>query len=201
LVVREMPEGGCLLERPPRTAAGSGQTTEPIRALVKFTADTSMTVEVGVGGDGSDPAQAEWSWTEAEAADGAPLGWVAFEIGIEAPDQQGSYDYAARARIGGESNPWMICDLDGSLNGYDPIMAGELLVQESQNQGEDEQQEEQQDQEDQEQEDEQDEQDEQDQDEQEQQLPQDMESVLDALQQNEQTFLPPASPRQVRRDW
>ena len=31
--------------------------------------------------------------------------------------------------------------------------------------------------------------------------PQDMESALDALQQNEQTFMPPRSPRQVVNDW
>jgi hypothetical protein len=170
-----------------------------------------------VGPDGSSPTEGDdWTWSQAESADDAPDGWAAFAVGIEAPEDEGSYDYAVRVRRGGQGAEWVVCDLDGSANGYEAAMAGELLVQEqdSEDQNEDQQdeeeeedeQEDQQDEEEEEdeQEDQQDEEDEredQQDEEDEQELPQDMESVLDALQQNEQTFMPPRSPRQVVNDW
>lgn len=213
LIVRDLPESGCLLDRPPRTAAGPEQTTEPIRAIVRGTGEQQETfqVEVGVGPDGSNPDDEGWTWTATESAEGAPDGWVAFEIGFEAPGEEGSFDYAARVRQdggGGSDAGWVTCDLDGSDDGYEPEMAGDLLVQESQgedqqDQQDEEQDEEQEDEQEEEQEDEQEEQDEQDdqQEEEQEQLPQDMESALDALQQNERTFLPPRAQRQVQQDW
>jgi len=105
----------------------------------------------------------------------------------------------------------VMCDLDGSHNGYAAAMAGELLVQEGQSneddQNEDDEEEEQdedeQDEEEQDEEepDEEDEQEQQEEEEEEEQLPQDMESVLDALQDNERTFLPPQGSRPPRQDW
>ena len=202
LVVREMPDTGCLLDRPPRAQAAPGQTTEPIRGLVHQEGEPlePLRVEIGIGPDGSNPADAEgWTWTQAESAEDAPEGWAAFAVGPTAPEEQGSYDYAVRVRRGGETSDWVICDLDGSSDGYETSMAGELLVQpqDQQNQEDQEDQEDQQDQEDQE-----DQEDQQDEEEQEdEELPQDMSSVLDSLQDNEQTFLPPQASRAPRQDW
>ncbi len=212
LVVRELPESGCLLDRPPRTQAAPGEETEPIRGIVHQEGEPlePLRVEVGIGPDGSNPASSEgWSWTQAESAEDAPDGWAAFAVGPEAPEQQGSYDYAVRMRRGGQSAQWVICDLDGSLDGYETSMAGELLVQESQNEDQQDQQDEQDEQDEEEEQDEQDDEEQNQEDEQEpeeeqedeEELPEDMGSVLDALQQNEQTFLPPRARRRVRNDW
>lgn len=206
LVVRELPDEGCLLDRPPRTSTAPSQPTEPIRGLVHQEGEPlePIRVEVGLGPDNSNPSEGQgWTWTEAASAEDAPEGWAAYAVGPTAPGEQGSYDYAVRMRRGGESAPWVICDLDGSTDGYETSMAGDLLVQESQSQDQQDQQQDEEEQE--EQEDQQDQQDEQEpqqeQEQEEQQLPQDMESVLDALQQNEQTFLPPRTPRRPARDW
>jgi hypothetical protein len=203
-VVRRLEGAACVLDRPPRTQAAPGQATESIRGLVaaEVASERVVQAELGYGPEGSEPDDEAWNWVAMEGAAEAPEDWAGFEASLTAPEQEGMYKYAIRLAREGEEPPWNYCDLDGMANGYQATMAGELLVQQGENNSQDEQNDEEEDEE-QEEPDEPDEAEPQEpeQEPEQQELPQDMESVLDALQQNEKTFLPPRVQRQVGEDW
>jgi hypothetical protein len=99
-----------------------------------------LTVELGVGDDGTDPAS-HLSWTFVTAVynedkDGLSPGDLAndeYMADLPIPGTSGEYDYAYRARVHG--GPWTYIDLggsdcggNGSGDGYSPTNAGALTV-------------------------------------------------------------------------
>ena len=84
----------------------------------------------GFGPDGTSPDEKSWTWTTAQYnADKDGLGHLDNDEYVGAPlaVEAGTYDLAYRVSLdGGET--WLLCDLDGSDNGYDPAEAGALTV-------------------------------------------------------------------------
>lgn len=86
--------------------------------------------QVGYGPDTSDPLGAGWSWSDATIDTnwddaGAP-GWDRY-IATVAAAEPGDFDTAFRLSFD-EGQTWILCDIDGSDNGYDPAQAGALSV-------------------------------------------------------------------------
>lgn len=104
---------------------------------------TGVTVDVGVGDDGTNPATSgTWGWTAAswfDDKDGLTPGDLAndeYTGTFTAPSATGSHDYAARASADGGIS-WTYCDFggateclgNGSDDGYSSTMAGDLTVE------------------------------------------------------------------------
>ena len=81
-------------------------------------------VEIGVGLDANNPV--DWSWLP--AAFSADVGNDdEHSLALQAPAPLGTYRFAARGRLVG-TNDWLLCDLDGSTNGFELAQAGTLVV-------------------------------------------------------------------------
>ena len=87
--------------------------------------------ELGYGPPGSDPADSTWVWVSATY--GSDDGLFDRYYGTLSVPEIGSYDYAFRFTLNGGAR-WVYADLNGnaegtnSANGYDPGMAGNLVV-------------------------------------------------------------------------
>jgi|GEM_PF-818298 len=90
--------------------------------------------QVGLGGDGTDPASdASWNWYPA----GANTGWVGTGGDVNNDEYMatvqltaaGTFDAAYRFSVDG-GHSWTYCDglPEGSSNGYDPVNAGAITV-------------------------------------------------------------------------
>jgi hypothetical protein len=81
---------------------------------------------VGYGPDGSDPeGNPVWIWVE--AAFNVDAGNNDEFMGQLLPEAVGTYDYAYRYSTTGGLD-WLYADRDGTGNGYDPALAGDLTV-------------------------------------------------------------------------
>lgn len=118
----------CTLQYPSVLSAREGASTEWMYARVFAETITEaaspgpgVAVDFGYGPTGVAPTDPAWSWTAAaynlEVSGGAEE-WMA-RFTAPAP---GAFAFAARARYQGGAN--VLCDLDGSGNGYDAAQAG-----------------------------------------------------------------------------
>jgi hypothetical protein len=133
--------GDCRLQGP---ASISGDAGNPVdvygRVNVSGLTDQSsgndfwpsVLAQVGVGPDGSSPADPGWTWFDAMPNpgwnDASDPGKDEYVGTLTLPAPAGSpYDYAYRFS-GDHGATWTYCDLDSSLNDYDPAQAGDLQV-------------------------------------------------------------------------
>ncbi|MFT3709218.1 MAG: IPT/TIG domain-containing protein [Archangium sp.] len=107
-----------------------GVMTSPYTALVAVPTltdatgqGTPLTVEFGYGTTGS--ATSGWTWSAAQYVDDAVTA-DRYRFSINAPMTPGSYSTAFRVQVG--TRPYVYCDLDGSMNGFDAAQAGRLTV-------------------------------------------------------------------------
>ena len=128
-------------------SAAAGATSDPVYVWVYEAGVTQgsgqgkgLTVELGVGADGTTP-DGSWSWTAMAwnmDKDGLSSGDLAndeYAGTLTAPATVGSYDFAARVSADGGAS-WLSCDLGGdtcggagSDDGYSAATAGSLTVQ------------------------------------------------------------------------
>ncbi|MBN1137522.1 MAG: alpha-amylase, partial [Anaerolineae bacterium] len=89
-------------------------------------ATEGLMAQVGFGPDGSVPdGNPAWSWVD--AAFNVDAGNNDEFMGQLLPEAVGVYDYAYRYSTTGGLD-WLVADLDGTGNGYDPAQAGTLTV-------------------------------------------------------------------------
>ncbi|MBM4318495.1 MAG: hypothetical protein FJ125_00690, partial [Deltaproteobacteria bacterium] len=142
---RVVPVGFCRLQPPLRVQSHPGEENL-YRGRIYQQGTTDLTDgvdaaealkgELGYGPDGSDPADDEgWQWSAAvanpdwDATAAGAAGQDEYQLSLAAP-APGSYDFAFRFTADGGIS-WTYCDGDeeGSLDGYEPAEAGELLVE------------------------------------------------------------------------
>lgn len=120
----------CILQFPPviEVSPGAPAGTIYVRAYEPGVTDggdpRQIEVEVGVGVDANNPV--DWSWLPATYQRDVNND-DEHALALQAPPVLGTYRYAGRGRIVG-SNDWLLCDLDGSANGFDLAQAGTLQV-------------------------------------------------------------------------
>ncbi len=137
LLVEANPVDWAKLETPPDAA--KVLPGAPVRGRVRVYDDpltrsagpgAGLEVEVGVGADGSDPTAGGWSFSgasyygDATGEGGTPLADDMFAWLGAAPATPGTYDLAARARVG--VGPWLYADTSGSDAG-DPYASASAL--------------------------------------------------------------------------
>jgi len=122
----------CTLQHPATTGTAPGVATEPIYGQVYLVGCTEgsgacagISAELGIGQEGADPAT--FTWTPASHNPGVEGNNDEYVASLT-PADAGSYDYAFRFSADGGVS-WLVCDLDGSDNGYDAAQAGDLQVQ------------------------------------------------------------------------
>ncbi len=83
--------------------------------------------EAGYGPPGSDPATSpSWQWMSATFdADAGGADQYTATLTVSTP---GQYVYCFRYRYTPEASTWLYADLDGTANGYSPLLAGTLVV-------------------------------------------------------------------------
>jgi len=121
------------LQWPYETTAALGEPSELIFGQVYQEGVTDLPgqgaglqAELGYGPPGSEPRLEPdlWSWTEGRFnADRENNDEYMAELLVQA---LGRYDYAWRYSLDGTS--WVYADSDGSRNGYDPNMAGQIQI-------------------------------------------------------------------------
>ncbi|MCK6507568.1 hypothetical protein L6R53_30075 [Myxococcota bacterium] len=141
----------CHLQWPCELTGAAGATSETVYLWVYeesvtegVGAGSGLSVQVGVGADGSDPSGGTWDWSVAAWSsdkDGLTPGDLAndeYAGSFALPSTAGRYDYAGRVSADG-GRSWLYCDLAeadangcggaGSGDGYDPDDAGQLTVE------------------------------------------------------------------------
>ncbi|HIC89664.1 MAG TPA: hypothetical protein EYP04_09730 [Anaerolineae bacterium] len=86
-----------------------------------------IVAELGYGPNFTDPALGGWAWFPTSFA-GDYFGLYDLYVGAITPDQEGVFDYAYRFSVD-DGLTWVYADLDGTVNGYDPAQAGDMVVQ------------------------------------------------------------------------
>jgi len=131
--------GWCRLQHPASTITTTGTPTESIygQAYVEGCTETAgeactgLLAQVGYGADAADPST--FTWTDAAYnTDFTPSPGDENNDEFEATltvSVAGTYDYAYRFSMDGDS--WLVCDLDGSDNGYATDQAGSLTVEDT----------------------------------------------------------------------
>jgi len=139
LIVTEEPvmPDWCNLQYPSETWSGPGFPTDPIYGRVLMAGCTErtgacsrITAEFGYGPRGSDPTSGGWTWQRADYfKDVDQFGTKdADEYIIQAEvSSTEEYSYAYRFSADGGSN-WILCDLDGSDDGFNIADAGYLRI-------------------------------------------------------------------------
>ncbi len=137
----------CHIQFPCSMTTSAGATSEAVYGWVYLAAVTSgagqgagVRLQVGVGGDATDPETGAWTWTEMTYnadKDGLSPGDLANdEYGgtFTAPSTPGAYDYAVRATAD-DGASWLYCDGGGdscpglgSDDGYAAADAGQCTV-------------------------------------------------------------------------
>ncbi|MBX2796772.1 MAG: IPT/TIG domain-containing protein [Myxococcales bacterium] len=126
----------CNLQWPPTTVTKAGVATEAIfgRVYVEGATDASSKAassvigQVGTGAVGSHPEQVNWAWSAM-----APNPHWDFDVnddeyqGVLMVSDAGAYDYATRFSLDGGLT-FTYCDGNGSDDGFDPKLAGQLTV-------------------------------------------------------------------------
>lgn len=139
----------CHLQYPCAQTVAAGVASEGVYGWVYQAGVTEgageaagITVQVGVGPDGSDPAvDAGWSWaamaynTDKDGLSSGDLANDEYEGPFAAPGSAGTYDYCVRASADGGAS-WTYCDGggascpgSGSDDGYSAADAGALTVE------------------------------------------------------------------------
>lgn len=146
-VIETIPVDYCHLQYPCDMTLVSGSASDVVYGWVYQAGVTDgvgegigMTVEVGVGPDGSDPAtDTSWSWASMSYnvdTDGlSPDANDEYAGSFVAPSTAGDYDFCLRVSADGGAS-WTYCDAGGvscgglgSSDGYLPAEAGQLVVQ------------------------------------------------------------------------
>lgn len=142
-----VPVDYCHIQYPCSVTVASGTASELVYGWVYLVAVTpgvgeglGVRLQIGVGGDGTDPATGAWTWAEMAYntdKDGLSAGDLSndeYAGTFVAPGSPGSYDYALRATAD-DGLSWLYCDVGGetcgglgSDDGYSPAEAGQCAV-------------------------------------------------------------------------
>lgn len=126
----------CILETPPEISITAGNQTQPIYGRVHEDNITQgsgqgqgLDIQLGWGPSSeTDPNSSNlWQWIDAEYnvdTDGRENDEYVASI---TPPGEGDFVYAYRTKLTGTDN-WLLCDLDGSANGFSMTEAGKLTV-------------------------------------------------------------------------
>ncbi len=137
----------CQIQYPCSMTASAGAESDPVYGWVYLAAVTpgvgqgpGVRLQLGIGGDGTDPATGAWTWTEMTYntdKDGLSAGDLSndeYAGTFIAPEASGAYDYAVRATAD-DGLSWLYCDQGGdtcgglgSDDGYTPAEAGACTV-------------------------------------------------------------------------
>ncbi len=128
--------GWCILQSPSSTSSRKSEFTEDIygRAFVKDCSEGDracgqLVAQLGFGLQGIDPSvnPSQWSWMDAAYNPGhTDDDNDEFQAKILTQDE-GAFSYTYRFSVD-EGGSWTYCDLDGTDNGFQPDMLGQLTV-------------------------------------------------------------------------
>lgn len=130
----------CTLDYPSSFTVAAGQVSDVIQARMDPPGnESSLTLELGWGPQGSHPDDGCWRWAAAaNQGAGSFPGESVFQGTLQAPPWPGEYVVAARASIDGGLS-WQVCDLGaysescheggGSLTDYSEANAARMTVE------------------------------------------------------------------------
>lgn len=131
LIARAFDVDECFIDTTAQSATPSTPVSAPYLARVRVPTLTEatgqglgVTAEIGYGATGTTPST--WtSWTAA-TFDADSMAFDRYAGAFTAPATLGTYDVAFRFRVG--TRPFVYCDRDGLMNGYQSAMAAQLTV-------------------------------------------------------------------------